>query len=225
MIPLDHIRKVWTRAATYPANKEAIYDSHAKAQEFDQHVNARVLEYGCGGGSDAMSYLRRGCTVWYADIVPENVEATRRRIEQAGHRAAASYGLVLARSDALPMPPGYFDVVNAHGVLHHIEDPAPVLRAFHRVLKPGGFLYAMLYTEGLRAKLDAEVRDLLGDPRQRLTPEEAFGWATDGPGVPYARPYTEVEGRAFLEGEGFDVMAVSVYNLGDFRTFKAARRP
>jgi SAM-dependent methyltransferase len=223
MIPMDRIRKAWTRAATFPANKELVYESHGKVQEFDQHVYARVLEYGCGGGSDAMSYLRRGCTVWYADIVAENVEAARRRIEQAGHRVPESYGLVLERSDALPMPPNYFDVVNAHGVLHHIEEPAPVLRAFHRVLKPGGLLYVMLYTEGLRAKLDAEVRDLLGDPRQRLTPEEAFGWATDGPGVPYARPYTDAEGRALLESAGFTVLAATLYNGDDFRCFKATK--
>jgi SAM-dependent methyltransferase len=220
MIPMDRIRQVWTRAATFPANKEGCYPDHAKVQEFDQHVNARVLEYGCGGGSDAMSYLRRGCTIWYADIVPENVEAARRRIEQAG-LTAPSYGLVLERSDALPLPPGYFDVVNAHGVLHHIEEPVPVLRALRRVLKPGGYLYVMLYTEHLRTQLDAEVRDLMGNPQFRLTEGEAFGWATDGQGVPYARAYTEAEGRALIESAGVAVISATPYNSDFFRCFKA----
>jgi SAM-dependent methyltransferase len=223
VIPVDRIRAAWHRAASYPANKEGVYADHAKVQDFDLHRNARVLEYGCGGGSDAMSYLRRECTVWYADIVPENVAAARRRIEQAGlARTSAgqrAYGLILHESAKVPLPAAYFDVVNAHGVLHHIEDPGPVLSEFRRVLRPSGLLYAMLYTEQLRAKLDAEVRDLMGDPH-RLGEAEAFGWATDGQGVPYARAYTEEEGWALLEAAGFQVVDVMLYNGGDFRTFK-----
>jgi SAM-dependent methyltransferase len=219
VIPLDRIRAAWHRAASYPAAKENVYPDHAKVQEFDVHVGARVLEYGCGGGSDAMSYLRRECTVWYADIVPENVAATRRRIEQAG-LAKRAYGLILHESATVSLPAAYFDVVNAHGVLHHIEEPGPVLSEFRRLLRPDGLLYAMLYTEQLRAKLDAEVRDLMGDPH-RLGEAEAFGWATDGQGVPYARAYTELDGRRLVEAAGFQVVDVMLYNGGDFRTFKA----
>lgn len=221
MVSVERVRAVWTRAATFPSNKEAVYAEHAVVQEFDRHEGKRVLEYGCGGGSDAMSYLRRGCTVWYVDIVPENVEAARRRIEQSGLNVKA-YPFVIDDSTKVGIIGGYFDVVNSHGVLHHIEDPLPVLLEFHRLLKPDGELYVMLYTEHLWEQNLAQVRDLV--KTRQLTEREAFGWSTDGPGVPYARAYTQEEGDALLEKAGFLPTAWALYNLNHFRTFRAVKR-
>src|SRR4030067_2872760 len=77
-------REFWKKAASYPESKEDYYPEHAAVQEFNQYTGKRVLEYGCGGGSDALSYLRRGNTVAYLDIVPSNVIVTSPRIEAAG---------------------------------------------------------------------------------------------------------------------------------------------
>ncbi|PYR46143.1 MAG: hypothetical protein DMF89_22970 [Acidobacteria bacterium] len=39
----------------------------------------------------------------------------------------------------------YIDYVFAIGVLHHIPDPLPVLRAARAALKPGGSFFAWVY--------------------------------------------------------------------------------
>src|SRR5258708_22253879 len=113
MIPLEETRRAWQRAGKFPANKEAVYHEHAQVQEFEQHRNKRVLEYGCGGGSDAMSYLRRSCLVWYVDVVPEDIEAATTRIAPAG-LVKRAYGKVLDDSAVIPVGDGYFQVVNSH---------------------------------------------------------------------------------------------------------------
>lgn len=218
-IPLDRVRHAWTRASDFSADKESVYPEHAKAQEFDLVRGKRVLEYGCGGGSDAMSYLRRGCEVTYVDIVPSNVEAAGARIAAAGLTEHAQ-GLVIEESDRIPVDSGTFDVVSAHGVLHHIEHPLLVLKEFFRVLKPRGVLYVMLYTESLwergRPTIDALTRS------GKMGELEAFGCFTDGDGTPYARHYTEADGKALLAEAGFKVRdEVVEYNKGDFRTFVA----
>lgn len=220
MISVERVRAVWQQAAAYPANKEAVYPEHGAVQEFDLYHDKKVLEYGCGGGADAMSYLRRGNTVWYVDIVPANVEAARRRIEQAGLNQHA-YGLVIDESARVPIASGYFDIVSSHGVLHHIEDPGPVVREFHRLLRPGALLYVMLYTEHLREHFAATVRDYM--QVDRVSEAEAFAWCTDGRGVPYARAYTEAEGRALLEWGGCEVLRATEFNTRFFRGFKARR--
>jgi ubiquinone/menaquinone biosynthesis C-methylase UbiE len=220
-IDTERVRECWVRASQFSAVKERVYPEHSQAQEFERNQGKKVLEYGCGGGSDAMSYLRRDCLVWYVDIVPLNVDMTRRRIESIG-LSRKSYGLVIEESDKIPVGSGYFDVISSHGVLHHIEDPVPVLQEFHRLLNKGGLLYVMLYTEHLFEHNKAATQDLL-DTKRCETVEEAFGWTTDGEGVPYARHYTEAQGKEFLKAGGFELVSTFEYNNQEFRTFKAVR--
>lgn len=220
MITIERTREAWKRAAAFSASKETQYVEHAQVQEFIEHAGEKVLEYGCGGGSDALSYLRRKCRVWYADVVPENVGAAGARITLAGLQAQA-HPITLEASWPIPLAGNTMDVVSAHGVLHHIEDPAPVLAEFFRLLHPGGRLYVMLYTETLRAEHAKQVELLVRV--KGISPEEAFGWCTDGPGVPYARAYTRAEGDQLLEAAGFLVIKATEYHKALFRTWKAIK--
>jgi len=219
---IERARAHWHRAANYPADKEAVYaPGHASAQEFDAAKGKLVLEYGCGGGSDAMSYLRRGARVWYADVVHSNVAAAGTRIEAAGLSAQAFPLALKASADLSTLATESFDIVSSHGVLHHIVDPVPVIREFHRILKPTGLFYCMLYTEHLERRFERQIADLI--LAHRISKSEAFCWLTDERGGPYARSYTVSEGTELLKGCGFRVVKTTDYAKGDFRTFKAER--
>jgi len=212
MISLDRTREAWKRASDFPGDKEAVYPEHKVAQEFEEHRGKRVLEYGCGGGSDARSYLARGCSVLAVDVVPENVENTRLR-------SPGVDVLLLLESDRIPEKSATFDVASAHGVIHHIEKPLPVLKEIFRLLKPHGLFYCMLYTEHLQERLAANTRMLMA--KHDLSASEAFCWGTDGPGAPYARAYTEDEGKELFLSAGFQVTHEPyVYNHRDFRTWR-----
>lgn len=217
-IPIERTRAAWSRAAEFPPNKEDVYPEHAQAQEFDLHRGKRVLEYGCGGGADAMSYLRRQCEVTYVDVVPDNVVAASARIKAAGLHQKAHW-IKLDESDRIPIPSGLFDVANADGVIHHIAKPIPVLQEIRRLLKPGGLFYCMLYTEILYARHVDTVARLVSE--KGLSNEEAFCWCTDGPGTPHAVYYTEETGTRLLESAGFKVERAFVYQSDEFRTFRA----
>jgi 2-polyprenyl-3-methyl-5-hydroxy-6-metoxy-1,4-benzoquinol methylase len=219
---IERARAHWHRAATYPASKEECYHGHAEAQDFDQATGKLVLEYGCGGGSDTMSYLRRGARVWYADIVHGNVDATSKRIVEAGLGNAEAYPYKLTESANLSyLASESFDIVSSHGVLHHIVDPAPVIGQFHRILKSDGHLYIMLYTEHLERRFERQIADLI--LAHRISKSEAFGWLTDEKGCPHARSYTADEGTDLLRDCGFRVVRTTDYAKGDFRCFKSER--
>jgi SAM-dependent methyltransferase len=49
--------------------------------------------------------------------------------------------LVRASVLRLPFEDASFDGVTAYSLLHHLKDPVQALAEFHRVLRPGGFLY------------------------------------------------------------------------------------
>lgn len=204
-------RLFWKVALTFPQDKESVYPTHAKAHHFDEQ-KGRVLEYGCGGGSDTVSLARRGAQVSFVDIVPENVEATTQRLAALG---LPGIGIVLEKSAEIPFPDSTFDSVNCHGVLHHIVDEEPaVAKEFYRVLKPGGKAYVMLYTEHLFARC-TQVNALM--QQQGWDVRKAFSYCTDGGGM--ADYFTEESGTALFKAAGFQVLSSTLYNENDFRVF------
>ncbi len=206
----------WQCAQKFPQSKESVYPEHTEAQEFDRWHDVDVLEYGCGGGSDTISYLRRGNRVRFVDVVASNVECSRHRVEAAGLSSGAQ-GVVLATSDDFSaFEDATFDVVSSHGVLHHVSEPLPVLQQMRRVIKPAGSLYVMLYTEHLHERCRTGIEGLV---KGGMTETEAFCYMTDG-GACYARPYTEAEARELLSKAGFEVTSLLEWNARDFRTYR-----
>jgi SAM-dependent methyltransferase len=212
---IEETRAFWKVASTFPPDKEAVYPAHAAAHNFDGLAfGDNCLEYGCGGGGDACSIARRAGQVCATDVVPENVSLTNTRLL---HADTQNFTVRLLQASApLPFGDGVFDRVNCHGVLHHIPEETmhEVIAEFYRVLKPGGCLYAMLYTEHLFNRCQSQF-----DPG--LPVDRAFSAMTDGGGI--ARAYTNAEGRALFEGHGFKITKTVEYNEGDFRVFWAVR--
>jgi SAM-dependent methyltransferase len=77
---------------------------------------ARLLDYGCGIGSDGLALLEAGYDVSFADFDNPSVAYLRWRLEHRG-REATVYDL---DRDELP---GGFDVAYAFDVIEHVEDP------------------------------------------------------------------------------------------------------
>jgi len=216
----ERTRISWARAATFPSNKEEVYPDHKIVQEFDLIHGKTVLEYGCGAGSDAISYLRRGNQVVATDIVAANIERTKSNIALYNLSRAASV-IKLDVSHPLPFGNELFDVVSSHGVIHHIKEGPKVVEEFYRVLKHGGFCYLMLYTEYMYDYFLETINNLV--ETRGISKEEAFCWCSDGEGAPYAVPYSEEEGNSMLKAAGFRVVISTLWLNDHFRTFKAIK--
>lgn len=73
------------------------------------------------------------------DVSAQVVSSTQTLARERGFSDAEVHAQV-ADVMALPWPDESFDVVHAHQVLQHLEDPVGALREMRRVLRPGGWL-------------------------------------------------------------------------------------
>src|SRR5437899_6789299 len=108
---------------------------------FDQFAGQRLLEVGCGMGTDLLQFARGGAKVTGVDLTPRSIEISRRHLlvyDQCGDFA-------ITDAERLPFADESFDVVYSNGVLHHTPDTAGAVREIHRVLTPGGLARVMLY--------------------------------------------------------------------------------
>jgi SAM-dependent methyltransferase/uncharacterized protein YbaR (Trm112 family) len=96
-----------------------------------------VLDLAAGIGWAGRRFAERGCQVFAADIVADDLYGLGRAWAIMEH-AGVYFEPLLADGEALPFPDGSFDLVFICGGLHHFARFGPVLREILRVLKPGG---------------------------------------------------------------------------------------
>src|SRR5215208_7045270 len=63
-----------------------------KALGFDRYGGKRVLEIGCGTGTDLLQFARHGARVTGVDLTPRSIEITRRRFEVYGLKGDFAIG-------------------------------------------------------------------------------------------------------------------------------------
>ncbi len=92
----------------------------------------RVLDLGCGDGSDAD---------WFAQRAPSTTGIDLSEHPRWATLARPGLRFQCADAQALPFPAGAFDLVFMKDVLHHAQDPGQVLDEAGRVCAAGGRIY------------------------------------------------------------------------------------
>ncbi|MFC3914685.1 bifunctional 2-polyprenyl-6-hydroxyphenol methylase/3-demethylubiquinol 3-O-methyltransferase UbiG [Pseudaeromonas sharmana] len=101
-------------------------------------ANKRVLDVGCGGGILAESMAVRGASVTGLDMGKEPLQVARLHALESGVELTYRQLTVEALAEELP---GHFDVVTCMEMLEHVPDPASVVAACARLVRPGGQLF------------------------------------------------------------------------------------
>jgi len=112
-----------------------------EAAGFDKAEGLRVLEIGCGLGTDGARFARAGARYTGVDLTDAAIALARRRFELEG--LAGDFHV--ADAERLDFADESFDLVYSHGVLHHTPDAAAAVKEIRRVLAPGGRAVVMLY--------------------------------------------------------------------------------
>lgn len=103
-----------------------------------ERIAGQTLEDGCGVGMYVEKLAALGGEVTGLEYDFERVRAARERAER----------VICAAGEALPFPPGWFDLALSHEVLEHVADDRQALEEILRVLKPGGRLALFVPNRG-----------------------------------------------------------------------------
>ncbi len=100
-----------------------------------------LLEIGCGIGIDTVALAQRDFEITAIDLTSAAIEVARRRIDRLGLQIDYRVG----NCEQLEFEDHSFDLVYSFGVIHHTPDIRRAVNEIHRVLKPGGRAYIMIY--------------------------------------------------------------------------------
>lgn len=198
------------------------------AAQFADARGLRVLEIGCGLGTDGAQFARAGADYTGVDLTDAAIELARKQFELFGLKGEFR----VADAENLEFPNESFDVVYSHGVLHHTPDINAAVQEIHRILRPGGRAIVMLYHRGsynyrvgirvlrragaglLKSEAGLKLVNVLtAEPVEALQERAAMmrgtngelsgdrllNESTDGAGNPLARVYSRREARELFK--------------------------
>lgn len=103
------------------------------------HLNGKtVLDVGCGGGVLAESMAARGASVTGIDMGEAPLQVARLHLLESGLEVLYERIPVERLADERPAS---FDVVTCMEMLEHVPDPASVVDACARLVRPGGTVF------------------------------------------------------------------------------------
>jgi 2-polyprenyl-6-hydroxyphenyl methylase/3-demethylubiquinone-9 3-methyltransferase len=149
-------------------------------------AGVRCLDVGCGAGLLSEGLARAGATVTAIDLAEESLGVARLHQIESG-LAGIEYRCAAVEELAAEAP-GRFDVVTCLEMLEHVPDPASVVRACARLVRPGGDVFFSTINRTPRAFLVAVLgaEYLLGIlPRgthefsRFIRPSELDAWARE----------------------------------------------
>jgi 2-polyprenyl-6-hydroxyphenyl methylase/3-demethylubiquinone-9 3-methyltransferase len=95
----------------------------------------RAVDIGCGGGLLSEALAARGAHVTGIDLAGEVLDVARAHATQSG--AQVEYRAIAAEALAAEAP-GSMDLVCCLEMLEHVPDPASIVTACAKLVKPGG---------------------------------------------------------------------------------------
>ena len=102
----------------------------------------RLLDVGCGPGTITMDLAELVGPEGRVTALERTTDALALARQEADRRKVANVDFVAGDVAALDLPDDAFDVVHAHQVLQHVDDPRLALREMRRVCRPGGVVAA-----------------------------------------------------------------------------------
>lgn len=183
--------------------------------EFERWQGKKVLEIGCGIGTDTVSFARHGAFVTAVDLSPQSLELARQRVKVYGFEDRVRFYSGSAEELTAFLPVETYDLIYSFGVIHHTPHPERVVEQMRHYAKPGTTIKLMVYYRhswkvfwilmGYGKGQFWRLKELVAEHSEAQT------------GCPVTYTYSRQEGRRLIESSGFSMTDVFVDHIFPYR--------
>jgi ubiquinone/menaquinone biosynthesis C-methylase UbiE len=114
--------------------------------EYEKWRGKKVLEIGCGIGTDTMNFARAGANVTAIDLSAESLKLAKKRAEVFGLSDRIEFFEANAERLSDFVTPAAYDLVYSFGVIHHSPRPQDIVAEIRRnFVQTGSTLKLMVY--------------------------------------------------------------------------------
>jgi ubiquinone/menaquinone biosynthesis C-methylase UbiE len=113
--------------------------------EFERWAGKRVLEVGCGIGTDSINFARAGAELTAVDLSGESLGIARQRAEVMGVADRITFRQANAEELSSVVHDGPYDLIYSFGVIHHTPHPERALAQMRALAASGSTLKLMIY--------------------------------------------------------------------------------
>jgi len=159
--------------------------------EFGYWKDKRVLELGCGIGTDAVNFARHGADYTGIELSRESLKISQERFEVFNLKGRFIEGNVESVDDILDQE--QFDLIYSFGVLHHTPDISQALKAIRRIMNNKTVFKLMVYAKN--SYKSAMIEEGLDQPEAQY-------------GCPIANTYSKEEISELLVQSGFKIKSI-----------------
>ena len=231
-VPIDQVRDYWNRRpcnirhSTKPPGTREYFDEVETRKyfvephiprfaEFPRWQNKRVLEIGCGIGTDTMNFARHGAHVTAVDLSEKSLEMARKRAEVYGLSGNIQFCHSSGETLSSILPAQAYDLVYSFGVIHHTPHPDRVLEQIRNYVREGSTVKIMVYHRYSWKVF--WVLMMYGKGRFWQLAEMVARHSEAETGCPVTYTYTKSELRELLERHGFHVKQMQSEHIFPYR--------
>jgi 2-polyprenyl-3-methyl-5-hydroxy-6-metoxy-1,4-benzoquinol methylase len=171
--------------------------------DFARWRGKRVLEIGCGIGTDSVNFARNGADLTIVELSQNSLDLTKERFNVFGLDARFIQGNAEQLDQLIPAGEK-FDLIYSFGVIHHSPNPRKIVESLRRLMKPDSELRLMIYNRFSWKVLWMYLQygpENLGRLRGLIA-----RYSEAQTGCPITFVYSDAEARRLLDG--FDVLRV-----------------
>lgn len=186
--------------------------------EFPRWRGKKVLEIGCGIGTDSVNFARQGATVTAVDLSEKSIAVARSRVEVYGLQDRVQFfcGNAEQLTQFVPVEP--YDLIYSFGVIHHTPHADRVLDQMRNYTRPGTTVKIMVYHRRSWKVMWILMTEGKGQfwKASKLIAKNSEAQT----GCPITYTYTRNEGRRLMELRNFCVRDIFVDHIFPYRIAK-----